>query len=113
LLWTLQNSSTSLFLFLQFPSSSQLHSALAAVVSLALSRYNCSLQHDQQLMQQQQQQHKKQQQDAVLLPRLAAAVVARMGEKEVWGELQQVGGGVCVAGLSFSREARFRVGNSP
>lgn len=48
-----------------------------------VSRYSCSLQEDQQLLQQR---------DS-LAPRLAAAVTARSGEKEVWAELQQVGEG--------------------
>lgn len=49
---------------------------------LMVSRYSCSLQKDQQLLQQK---------DS-LAPRLAAAVTARSGEKEVWAELQRVRG---------------------
>jgi hypothetical protein len=69
---------------LQFASGSQLASALQQLVVLMVSRYSCSLQQDQQLLQQK---------DS-LAPRLAAAVTARIGEKEVWAELQQVRGAV-------------------
>lgn len=48
------------------------------------SRYSCSLQQDQLLLQG----------CSSLAPHLAAAVMARSGEKEVWEELQQVGCGV-------------------
>lgn len=51
------------------------------LVSLMLSRYTCTLEEDRKLQQQQQ---------GKLAPRLAAALVARMAEKEVLVELQQV-----------------------
>lgn len=66
---------------MQFTSAQALTSTLQQLVVLMVSRYSCSLQEDQQLLQQR---------DS-LAPRLAAAVTASSGEKEVWAELQQVG----------------------
>lgn len=67
---------------LQSAAPAQLASALQQLVVLMVSRYTCSLQEDQQLLQGMDQ----------LPPRQAAAVTARSAEKEVWSELQQVGG---------------------
>jgi hypothetical protein len=64
---------------LQFCSAGRLHAALQQLVRLMQSRYSCSLQEDEARQQQQQQQ-----------PRLAAAVLARVGEKRVLQVLAQV-----------------------
>jgi hypothetical protein len=65
----------------QFCAAGRLHAALQLLVRLMQSRYSCSLQEDEAALQQQQQQQ---------LPRLAAAVLARVGEKRVLAELAQV-----------------------
>lgn len=57
-----------------------LHSALSSLVRLMLSRYTCGLEHDRALLARLQQ----------LPPRQAAALLARVPEKEVLQQLMQV-----------------------
>jgi hypothetical protein len=73
----------------QFTTAARLADALQQLVVLMVSRYPTTLQDDESLLQQL---------DS-LAPRLAAAVTARSGEKQVWAQLQQVRGWrVCLGG---------------
>jgi hypothetical protein len=78
---------------LQFCAAGRLLSALQLLVALMQSRYSCSLADDEAWLTQQQQQQ----------PRLAAAVLARVGEKRVLQELRQVGWQAAVAVLYVKR----------